>query len=122
MSSYVAEAASARADIAAAGAPVTFTTASGRVYDPDTGLWSGGTPVTTTGSAIQVKDDPMRFSALGLQIADPITLLVAAAGLTLVPSPNIAMTWRGVIYTVKNVEALAPNGSPITYTVIGSRE
>lgn len=120
---YAATAARALATIRRKGGTVLFATTSGRVYDADTGQWTGGAPVTASGWAVQEEDDPMRISALGLSLVDPVTLLVAAFGLGIVPATNMAMTWAEVIYTVKNVEALAPDGTtPITYSVIGSRE
>jgi hypothetical protein len=119
---YAATAQRALATIRKKGAPFTLTTASGRVYDPDLGTWTGGAPVVATGYAVQDEDDPMRFSALSLTLVDPVTLLAAAFGLAVVPAPNMALTWAGVIYTVKNVEAIAPDGTAIVYTLIGSRE
>lgn len=122
MSQYTAIAQRTLALIRRKGAAVTFTTVTGRVYNDTTGTWTGGDPVIATGVAVQSEDDPVRFSALNLTLVDPITLTVAAHGLSTVPAPNMALSWAGVTYTVKNVEAVAPDGVAIIYTVIGSRE
>jgi hypothetical protein len=122
MSTYTAVAERAAARIRKKGGPVVFTTTTGRVYDPDAGTWTGGAPVTATSHAVQDEDDPELFRALGLTLHDPVTLLVAAQGLSFRPVADMAMSWGGLIYTVKACEALKPDGvTPITYTVIGDR-
>jgi hypothetical protein len=122
VSAYTAVAQRARATIARKGGPVTLTTTTGRVYNEDTGVWTGGTPLVASSVAVQEEDDPERFRVLGLTLNDPVTLLVAAAGLTLTPAPNMALGWGGAIYTVKNCESLKPDGqTAITHTVIGDR-
>jgi hypothetical protein len=104
------------------GNVVVFTAPQvGRVYNEDTGTWTPGTDVTATGSAVQVPDNPEHRLAMGLQLEDPITLRVAAEGLSLTPSVKMSMTFGGRTYQVKSVEAVAPDGGPIIYTVIGDR-
>lgn len=122
MSAYATIAQRARATIARKGGPVTFTTTTGRVYNEDTGVWTGGAPVVASSVAVQEEDDPERFRVLGLTLNDPVTLLVAALGLALTPLPNMALGWGGAIYTVKSAEVLKPDGrTAITYRVIGDR-
>lgn len=104
------------------GAEVTFPGApGGAVYDPATDTWSGGTPgEDATGRAIQKKDDPERFAALGLTMANAITLLVAAEGIAIEPAPGTTFTWAGTTYTATTVEPMAPKGTAIYYEVTGA--
>ena len=104
------------------GGMVVFTAPQvGRVYNEDTGTWTPGTDQTATGYAVQVPDNPEHRLAMGLQLTDPITLRVPADGLALTPSPKMRMTFAGRTYEVKSVEAVAPDGGPFLYTVIGDR-
>lgn len=125
-SRYDGAATRALATIEAKGAAVSFApggSAAGSMYDPLTNQWSGGSSDSWPGSAVQIPGDPDRFAALKLMLTDPITLLVAAKNLTAAPTPGMSMVWDGVLYTVKDVEPVAPAGSAsaIVYTVTGSR-
>lgn len=116
---YASEAADALTDIQDAGAPVTFPSGSPPVYDAATDTWSADTRGTASSYALQVKSDPDRLAALGLVLANPVTLLVAASGLAVTPAPGMAMTWAGLTYTIKLVEAVAPDGTAILYRCTG---
>jgi len=83
------------------------------VFNPQT-----ATPVT--GSALQIEDDPATMAALQLTTSNPVTLLVAASGLGIVPAAGMQFDWAGTRYVAKSVEALAPDGTPILFTVIGA--
>lgn len=121
MSQYDAVAQRALAQITAKGAPVVFTAGTAPVYNPLTDTWSGGTLGPVQGRAVQIPDNPTRVAALSLVLIDPVTLLVAASGLKVTPLPGMPMAWAGVTYVVKDAEAVAPDGTPILWTVIGSR-
>lgn len=122
MSQYDGISTRALATITRKGAAVTFPgTGTAATYDPATGTWSGGVPgADVTGRAVQIDSDPDRFAALGLVLVNPVTLLVAASGLTVTPAPNMPMTWASKTYTIRDVDAVAPSGDPIVYAVIGS--
>lgn len=121
MSVYTGDHAFALAELAANGAPVTFTrTAEG--YDPATDLV---TPTTTavSGQAIQVRMGGMaieRFRALGLVIEDARRLLFAPTTLGAQPIVGDRVTWSGDALTVRDVEVLAPAGDTIlVYVTVG---
>jgi len=118
---YDATATRTLATITAKGAAGVFTAGTPPIYDPLTGEWSGGTLGPVPFRAVQIPDDPARFTALGLILIDPVTLMVAAKSLVTTPTPGMPMLWAGVNYSVKNCEAVAPDGVPILFTVIGSR-
>lgn len=109
------------ATIARRGGIVTFPgTGSGGIYDPLTDAWSGAGPADAQGKAIQIEGDPDRFAALKLVLVDPVTLMIAAGGLTVTPSVGKLMTWAGVTYTIKDRDPVAPDGTPIIWIVTGS--
>ena len=119
---YDAVATRALATITAKGGTVTFNRASaGAVYDPATDQWTGGAATPATGKAVQITDNPLRFQALSLSTEDAITLLVAASGLGITPVPGDVFGWAGVFYSVKDAEAVAPDGVPILWSVIGAK-
>ena len=116
---YADDVAGAAADLAAAGAPVTITR--------DTSDYNAATdstvPSSTTSatSAVQRKSDWRKVQALGLTLSKTVTLLVAASGMAFDPQMGDTLTWNGVTYAVKDVQTLAPDGTAIVHTVIGSR-
>jgi hypothetical protein len=134
---YAAEIAETLADIQEGGGPVAFTAQkAARVYDEDTGTWSGGGDLVSRSFAMQLEDDPAlyaRFASGGLTFRNPITLMVAAGGLAFVPEPlygegdsavPVILEWpqgSGEIWSVAACEAFAPDGAPIYFTVIGDR-
>jgi hypothetical protein len=106
---YDQDAVDAAADIAAAGAPISFS--------------SFPAGETATSSAVEILGDPDRFLALKLVLVNPVTLLVAAKPLgTFKPQSGKRMLWDGVTYTVKDAEPIAPVGASaaIVWTVTGS--
>lgn len=103
------------------GGVVTFPgTDAGGTYDPATDTWTanpGG--ADAEGRAIQKKDDPERFQAMGLTMANAVTLLIAADGLAVTPAPLMTFSWAGITYTVRSVEPMAPKGVALYYEVTG---
>lgn len=121
MSKYDAVAQRALATITRKGGVVTFPgTASGGIYDPLADSFSGAGSEDKTGKAVQIEGDPDRFAALNLVLTNPVTLMIAAHGLALTPVPGMAFTWAGVTYSTKDADAVAPDGTPIIYVIIGS--
>jgi len=103
------------------GSDVTFPGAISGTYDPATDTWSGGAPgAAVVGKAVQTKDDPERFQALGLVLTNPVTLMIAAKGLGVTPAPGQSMTWAGKTYSIVDVESVGPSGEAIYYSVTGS--
>jgi hypothetical protein len=98
---YDETATDALADIAEAGAPVVFLA----------DAWKGG--------AIEIPGDPDVYQALSLITSNPVTLIVAAWDLGVAPSFGVAFRWAGTVYTVKLATPVAPDGTPIIWTIIG---
>lgn len=119
---YAPQAASALATITRKGAAVTFPDATGTapVFDQTTETWTAGTLTDVTGRAVEIPGDPNTYQALSLVQSNPVTLLLAASGLTITPAPGMSFTWAGTAYTVRLVSPLAPDGTPVIYTVVGA--
>lgn len=121
---YATDAADALADITENGAAITFPDAipgTAGVYDPATDTWSAGTPPTdATGYALQLEGDADTYRALSLIQSNPVTLMIAASGLTITPRPGMAFTWASTAYTIRTADPFGPDGTPIYFTVVGS--
>ena len=98
---------------------ITFTRVR-QSEDPETGTM---TPVTTTitGSAIQVKGIPARYTALGLVLTTMPTLLFTPTTYGETPEPGDTVSWVGKTYTVKDVDPVAPDGITIIARIIIGR-
>ena len=102
----------------------TFTRTLPGVYDKATDSW--GTPVVTTitGSAIQVRGDPIKYQALSLIESEAPTLLFTPDLYTLrsftddFVKPGDVTTWNGKPFTVRDVSAVAPDGIVIVSRII----
>lgn len=123
MGRYDATAQRSLAAIKRAGSTVTFPgTASSTpgIYDPTTGVFTEGTPGSdAVGRAVQIEGDPDRWSSLGLTLTNPVTLMLAASGLTVTPTVGASFTWAGTTYVIRDVDPVAPDGTPIIYTITG---
>lgn len=116
---YLSEQKSAAKDIKKAGAPVTFARGKQTYNDSDSSL--SGTEVSASSYAIRTKGNPVRLAALNLKLVQPVTLLVAAFYLAaFVPLPDDKMTFGGVVYTIKDIDPVAPDGAAIVYRITGS--
>lgn len=121
MGQYDAIAARAAATIAEKGADVSFPgTATGGTYDWQTDSFTGPGSVDATGKAVQIEGDADRFAALNLKLINPVTLMIAAHGLAVTPVPGMPIVWAGKSYTLKDVDTVAPDGTPIIYVATGS--
>lgn len=125
MSVYDGVATRALRTITAKGAAVTFPGAnvggSAPVYDPATDTFSGGSAgAQVVGRAVQIESDPDRFRALNLVLVNPVTLMIAAAGLAVTPALGMQFAWAGITYTIKDKDEVAPDGTPIIYIVTGT--
>lgn len=121
---YATDAADALADITENGAVITFPGAipgTAGTYDPATDTWGTGTPATdATGYALQMAGDPDTYRALSIIQSNPVTLMLAASGLSVTPRPGMAMTWAGTAYTILLSNPTGPDGTPIFYDIVGS--
>lgn len=100
----------ALATITRKGGPVVF------LSDQFTG---GSIATDVTGRAVEIPGDPDVYLALGLIGSNPVTLLVAAKDLTITPKPGVRFTWVSTTYTVKTATPVAPDGTPILWTLVG---
>lgn len=102
----------------------TFTRTNPGTYDPETGLYSSASTSTITGSAIMVRGKPQRYEALGLNLATMPSLLFTPDDYQLSAfssdfvQPGDTVSWRGVTYTVQDVEPIAPDGVVIMARII----
>jgi len=119
---YAADHAGALADLAEAGAAVTFTLAVPGTYDPATDTTTGGTSVSVAGQAIRLPGDRERYAALGLTEREAITLLFAPTTYGDTPAVGAAFTWGGETYQVESNDPLDVDGAgPILTTIVGRR-
>lgn len=121
-SQYTDDIASTAEAIADAGAQVTFTRKTSIVDEASGDV----VPVTKTSvtSAIRVRAtfrESAKIEAGGLVLAKSIVLAVAAQGMTFDPQESDQFTFAGTTYTISfPVDAIAPDGTPILYRVIGA--
>jgi hypothetical protein len=103
---------------------ITFTRTDPGTYDPETGLHTGESTSTITGTAIQVRGDPQRYEVQSLNLATMPTLLFSPTSYNLSAfsddfvRPGDTVVWRTVTYTVKDVEPIAPDGVVIMARIV----
>jgi hypothetical protein len=103
---------------------ITFTRTTPGTHDPTTGAWSDPTVTTITGSAIQVRGDPRRYQALELVLSTMPTLLFGPtdyglrAGTAEFVQPGDTTVWGTKIYTVRDVDPIAPDGVVIAARIV----
>ncbi len=100
---------------------ITFTRAT-RTYTA-TDDTSTVAETTITGSAIQVRGDPRRYTALGLVLSEMPTLFFSPTTYGSTPAPGDTVTWPtgGSTWTVKDVDPIAPDGVLIAARVVIGR-
>ena len=119
--SYADDATGARNDLADAGASVTFTQQTPGVYDEATDTFTGAATVTVAGSAVEVGGDPNVYAALELVQSEAPTLLFSSSTYGALPALGASVTWGGAVYTVRSVDAVAPDGVAILATIVVAR-
>lgn len=117
MSDYTEDHAGAVADVAEAGAAITFTLTTPGTLDPATETYSSPTTVTIAGYATENEDDSEEFRALSLVHASVKSLFFTPSTLGQFPLVGYTTTWGGQSYTVKQTKPYGPNGSVIFGTV-----
>lgn len=125
-SAFADEHAAALEAIQEEGRPATFLRTT-RTEDPDTGQTVPSTS-SVSGYAIRVKGDPLRFQALGIVERDVVVLLFAASTFGDEVRPGDTVRWpdtglpgSGKAYTVRDVDAVAPDGPSIIARVTVAR-
>lgn len=103
------------------GAPAVCSHMTAGTYDPLTGVTTGGTTETLSGSAMEIDGDPDLYSALGLIESDNPTLLFRPTTPGTLPDLGWSIAWGGVTLTVKNVTRLAMTGTPTAAKIVVSR-
>lgn len=121
MTKYAADHAGALADLAEAGAAVTFALAVPGVYDPATDTTTAGTSASVAGQAIRLPGDARRYEALGLTEREAVTLLFAPTTYGANPAVGAAFTWGGETFTCASVDPLALDGTTLLATIVGRR-
>ncbi len=121
MSAYAAKHAAALAKVKAAGQRIAFTRVD-RPRNVDTGALGALVTRTVGAYALGLEGgDPATYAKLGLTFSVAPSLLVVCETYGDVP-PNLAeCQWSGSKHTVRDVKPFAPDGVPITCTVVVSR-
>lgn len=119
--SYAADHAGAVADVQAAGARVTFTLSSPGTYTDATDAWTSATTTTVAGYAIRVGGNPVRYAELNLRQSEAPTLLFTPSTYGSLPALGSSVTWNSLVYTVRDVQPLAPDGTAILARVVVAR-
>jgi hypothetical protein len=107
--------------LARKGAAVTFTAGTAGAYDPLTGIVTGASSVTVSGSAMEIDGDPDLYTALSLIESENPTLLFRPSTVGEVPPLGATVLWGGETFTVKNVKRLAMAGTPTAARVVVGR-
>lgn len=121
MGSYAVDHADALADVAEAGASVSFSRTTGQTVSDSTDVATGGTTVTVAASAIELEGDAQTYRDLSLVQRNPVTLFVIPSTYGDDVQPGDAFTWGSVDRTVKLVRTLSPDGTNIGMTVVGAQ-
>lgn len=108
---------SAKAMIAESGQAVTLTPPASGTYDTATGTVSGaaGTPVSTVGVVLPLSRGLKHMPGTDITISDQQLLL---PGDIAQPALDTKATIGGVDYTIKEVAALSPAGTPLLYDCV----
>jgi hypothetical protein len=81
---------------------------------------SGDIAADIAAKAIEIPGDPDTYQALNLVAMNPVTLLIAAYGLTARLKAGVQFRWGGEIYTTKLATPLVPDGETfILWTLVG---
>lgn len=111
----------ALADVSEAGSAVTFTFANPGNYDEATDTYSGASSSTVAGFAIRIDGDPKRYEELELQQVDAVTLLFTPTTYGELPALGSHVTWNDIVYMVRDVEPVAPDGPAVRARVVVTR-
>jgi len=116
---YAPQHASASRLVGRKGGAVSFTTTT-RTHGGSTGT-STATTATMTGYAVRVRGDARQYERLNLVESESPTLLFVPDTYGDIPELGAKVTWGGSDYTVRAVEATAPDGTAVLSRVVVSR-
>lgn len=120
MGNYAETHAGALADVADAGAAVTFSLTTPGTYDAATDTYTTPTTATVAGFAIEVAGDPDTYKALSLVRSSAPSLFFTPSTYGALPAVGYTVTWNSIVYTVRDVSPLSPDGTPIAATIVVS--
>jgi hypothetical protein len=118
--SYSAEHAGALADVAAAGAPVTFTLDSPGTEGVD-GLFTGASSVSVAGHATEDGGDAAEYERLRLAPSEAPRLFFVPTTEGDEPSVGASCTWGGRSHIVRSSKPYRPAGTALFAYVIAQR-
>jgi hypothetical protein len=104
--------------LARKGQRATFARELAGDYDPLTDTFSGASSNYVTGRAMRVTGDPTRYQALELVPSEAPTLIFAPDTVGALPSPGASIAFGGVVYTVRDVVPVAPDGVALFAQII----
>lgn len=120
MGSYAVDHADALADVAEAGASVSFTRTTGQTVSDSTDVATGGTVVTVTGYAIEAENKSTGarqgetggyvFRTSGLVHQTALELFFVPSTYGDLPLVDDTLTWNGADMSVKQVVPINPDG------------
>ncbi len=117
---YATEHASAYAAVASAGSDAVFVKTNPSLAQ-STNIVTEGAKTQVPGVAIEIAGNLAKYTQLGLTILRAITLFWVPVTYGDRPTLGSTVVWSdGLTYTVRWVEALAPDGKLITATVVCS--
>jgi len=94
------------------GQPITITTVTTGAYSPSTGGVSS-TETVQTGVGVPIAYKASEIDGTNIRRGD-VKVIVAGSGIT-EPKVNGQVSFIGFTGTIKNVEVVAPEGTPIVY-------
>ena len=84
------------------------------VFDPATGEYAGGTPITITGKGVRMMFAKSEVNGVTIQASDVRLLFQAGNGLTLI---NDNCLFAGINYRVMDILAISPAGTDVYYDI-----
>lgn len=100
------------------GADVAFAGGGKGDYDPKLDKFAGGELARVEGRAVRVNGDPETYSRLGLETAEPVTLLFVPNTLGHRPRKGSTAVWENAKRTVRDVDPIAPSGQTVAARVV----
>ena len=100
---------------------ITFTHVVPGTHDPEAETFTASSTSTVTGSAIQVQGIPRQYAGLNLVESEAPTLLFTPSTYGELPSLGDTIEWNDVVYRVRAIFPIAPDGVAIMARVIVSR-
>src|SRR3990167_9392536 len=95
------------------GVAVTFTLTDPGTYDPATDLWTWGSTTTVAGYAVRIAGNPITYARLSLVLSEAPTLLFGPTTAGSLPALGSTVTWRSIVYAVRDVNPIEPDGTAI---------